>query len=108
MKFDTGVDFMNNLPLAPGQKKILKKTRASKKFDLASIEKRLANLKDMTSGSKKASCTRLGTKLAALIDESNKLGKKAQAIERQIDALAERIMREGDVCDSSKKPKPKK
>lgn len=93
---------IDDLPLAPGAAE-RKSKRTYKASDLAKLEKRLKKLKENTSGGKKASCTRMGTKLAQLINESNKLGKKAQEIEKQIDALALKIQKEGDVCEFSKK-----
>lgn len=86
-----------DLPMAPGAK-------PSKVSNLADLEKRLKALKkkNKTSG-QKAACTRMGTTLANLINESNALGKKAQEIEKKIDALALKIAKDGDVCSSDKK-----
>ena len=74
---------------------------------IQTLEKRLEALqKSNLKPAQKGACTRMGTKLAELIIASNELGKKAQAIEKQIDELAVRIEKEGDIC-FSQKPKKK-
>lgn len=83
-------------------------SRVSKR-KMKTLEERLKELKKGNlKPSQKAQCTRMGTKLASLIDESNKLGKRAQEIEKQIDALSAKILKEGDVCTLNSKSKKKK
>ena len=90
-------------------KPVSKQTRVSR-AKIKSLEQRLADLKKKDlKPSQKGACTRMGAELAALINESNALGKRAQAIEKKIDELAVRIAKEGDICTSDKpKGKPKK
>ena len=100
-------DPLANLPEAPTGK-VGKTSQAMRKSSrkLKTLEQRLADLKKTPlTPSQKGQCTRMGTTLAALINESNALGKRAQAIEKKIDELAAKIARDGDVCELSKKKK---
>ena len=96
---NTSNELEQDLPTAPtGKIVITKKPPKVKKKEtsFADLQKRLDKLKQSSSKGSKKSCTSLGLKLAKLINESNKLGKKAQEIEKQIDALALKIEKEGD------------
>lgn len=101
------MDPLSDLPQVPTGKvgSVSYKSRVSGR-KMKSLQQRLKDLKKADlKPSQKGACTRMGTELAALINESNALGKRAQAIEKKIDELALKISKEGDVCSSNKKPK---